>query len=150
VAHRTVSGAQASPAAKSLLSGNSGGDVAINHRTVRWCIGLSGEPSAPVLKTPATNSSLLGKTKALRLKLIGLSGGSPDYLVSQRCPRPTVIYAINGRRVAKPTVGWSHRTVWCANGTKDPTVGCARKGRRSSTGQELFMSGAPLNRRQEL
>jgi hypothetical protein len=47
-----------------------------------------------------------------------------------------------------PTVGWSHRTVRCApdsvrcaNGTKDPTVGIARKGRRSGTGQELFMSG---------
>jgi hypothetical protein len=50
--------------------------------------------------------------------------------------------------MAEPTVGWSHQTVRCApdsvrcaNGTRDPTVGFARKGRRSCTGQELFMSG---------
>jgi hypothetical protein len=29
--------------------------------------------------------------------------------------------------VAEPTVGWSHQTVRCANETKDPTVGFARK-----------------------
>jgi hypothetical protein len=49
VAHRTVSGAQAGSAVKSLLSRTSGGDVAINHGTVRWCTGLSGEPSVPEL-----------------------------------------------------------------------------------------------------
>jgi hypothetical protein len=50
--------------------------------------------------------------------------------------------------MAEPTVGWSHRTVrcapdsvQCANGTKDPTVGFARKGRRSCIKQKLFMSG---------
>jgi hypothetical protein len=55
---------------------------------------------------------------------------------------------INGRHVAEPMVGWSHRTVRCApdsvrcaNETKDPMIGFVRKGRRSCTGQELFMSG---------
>jgi hypothetical protein len=62
MAHQTVSDAQAGSAANSLLSRIGGGDVAINHRTVRWCTRLSGEPSAPALKTPATNSSLSGKS----------------------------------------------------------------------------------------
>jgi hypothetical protein len=31
--------------ANSSLSGNGKGDVAIIHRTVRWCTGLSGEPT---------------------------------------------------------------------------------------------------------
>jgi hypothetical protein len=67
--------------------------------------------------------------------------------VSQRRPWPTVGIAINGRHVAKPTVAWSHRTFRCApdsvrraEGTEGPTVVFARKGRRSSTGQEMLMS----------
>jgi hypothetical protein len=109
VVHRTVSGAQASPVANSLLSGKSEGAATIIHRTIRC---------------------------------------APDCPVSQRRPRPTVVCAINRRHVAEPMVEWSHRTVRCApdsvrcaNGTKDPTVGFARKGRRSDIGQELFMSG---------
>jgi hypothetical protein len=72
VVHRTVSGAPGWPTVNRLLSGNdrgvrlkftglssessatnsslSGkgkGDMAIIHRTVRWCTGLSGEPTAP-------------------------------------------------------------------------------------------------------
>jgi hypothetical protein len=39
------------------------------------------------------------------------------------------------------TVGWAHRTVWCANRPRGPTVGCARKGRRSRTGQLQWLSG---------
>jgi hypothetical protein len=95
VVHRTVSGVQAGPAANSLLSGIGEGDMAINHHTVQWCTGLSGEPSAPALKTPAMNSSLSGKNEGARLKFTGLFGGAPDCPVSQWRPRPTVIYAIN-------------------------------------------------------
>jgi hypothetical protein len=81
----------------------------------------------------------------------GLSDGAPDCPVSHRRPRSMVDCAINERHVAKPTVEWSHRTVWCApdsvrcaNGSEDSMVGFARKGKRSGTGQELFMSdGAP-------
>jgi hypothetical protein len=47
-----------------------------------------------------------------------------------------------------PTVGWGHRTVrcapdsvWCANQPEDPTVGCARNGRRSAPDNEQWMSG---------
>jgi hypothetical protein len=46
------------------------------------------------------------------------------------------------------TVGWAHRTVrcapdsvWCANRSRGPTVGCTRKGRRSRTGQLQGLSG---------
>jgi hypothetical protein len=122
--------------------------VAINHRTVLWRTGLSGESSAPAPKTPAMNSSLLGKGEGTRLKITELSCCAPDCQVSQRLPWPTVVCVIKGRHVAEPTVGWSHRTVqyapdsvWCANRSEDPTVGFARKGRRSGTGQLLFMSG---------
>jgi hypothetical protein len=81
-----------------------GGEVAALGK--RWgdvakFTGLSGEPSAPALKAPATNSSLSGKTKAPRLKFTGLSGGAPDCPVSQRHSRPTVGYAISGRRVVR-------------------------------------------------
>jgi hypothetical protein len=68
--------------------------------------------------------------------------------VSQWHPWPTVGSAINRRHVVEPTVTWSRRTVRCApdsvrcaKGTEGPTVGFARKGRRSSTGHALFMSG---------
>jgi hypothetical protein len=47
-----------------------------------------------------------------------------------------------------PTVGWEHRTVRCApdsvrcaNQPEDPTVGCARNGRRSAPDNEQWMSG---------
>jgi hypothetical protein len=49
--------------------GNLHGDVAINHRTVRWCTGLSGESSAPVPKSSATNLSLSGKAEGAAAKI---------------------------------------------------------------------------------
>jgi hypothetical protein len=71
-------------------------DCPVVHRTVRWCTGLSGEP--------------------------------------------TVGRVIRARRVAEPTVGRGHRTVrcaldsvWCANGSESPTVGCAKIGKKSTT-----------------
>jgi hypothetical protein len=47
VVHRTVSGAPGWSNVNWPLSGKERGDVAIIHRTVRWCTGLSGEPTAP-------------------------------------------------------------------------------------------------------
>jgi hypothetical protein len=38
-------------------------DAAINHRTVRWCTGLSGESSTHASKSSAMNSSFSGKEK---------------------------------------------------------------------------------------
>jgi hypothetical protein len=61
---------------------------------------LSGEPSAPALKAPATNSSLSGKTKASRLKFTGLSG------------EPTAL-AANGRL----------RNQWATRGPRQRSVG---------------------------
>jgi hypothetical protein len=82
--------------------------VVKNHRTVWWCTGLSGESSAPAPKSSATNSSLSGKgggAAAKNLRTVrwctGLSDGAPDCPVSQRRSRPTVGYAISGRRVAR-------------------------------------------------
>jgi hypothetical protein len=50
--------------------------VAINHCTVRWCTGLSGESSALAPKSSATDSTLSGKKRTSRLKITGLSGES--------------------------------------------------------------------------
>jgi hypothetical protein len=41
----------------------------------------------------------------------------------------------------QPTVGWGHRTVWCANGYSSAMVGCSILGRRSATDHEQWMSG---------
>jgi hypothetical protein len=145
VVHWTVSGAQAGPAANSLLSGVGGGNVAIYHRTVRWRTRLSvGAPDCPV-SHQCPRSRLRRRTRrsrekaeALRLKFTGLSGvpmapATNSHLHDQRATRGRA----NGRMVTRDSVR-------CANGTKDPMVGFARKGRRSSTGHELFMSdGAP-------
>jgi hypothetical protein len=68
--------------------------------------------------------------------------------VNQQSTVPTVSRAIRARRVGAPMVGRGHQTVWCApdsvrcaNCRKSATVGCARKGRRSRTGQLQGLSG---------
>jgi hypothetical protein len=103
------------------------------------------------------NSSLSGFDDGVRLKITGPSGGAPDCPVSQWSPAPTVGREICGRRVAAPTNGKGHRTVRCANGNGAATVDCARFGRKSRTGHATVavrwrtgLSGAPLDRRQEL
>jgi hypothetical protein len=45
VVHQIVSGAQAGPAVNWPLSGKEKGAAAKNHWNVRWCTGLSGEPT---------------------------------------------------------------------------------------------------------
>jgi hypothetical protein len=80
----------------------------------------------------------------LSLAKLALACGAPDCLVSQRRRRQRSAAHSAGDAWPAPTVSWSHRTVRCANGTNGPTIGCARQGRRSGTGQLLFMSdGAP-------
>jgi hypothetical protein len=78
--------------------------TAIIHRTVRWCIGLSGESSA-------TNSSLSGKEKGDVAIIHQTVRWCTDCPVSQRrqCQRPSA----RSTRDA-PTVGWVHQTVRCA------------------------------------
>jgi hypothetical protein len=56
-----VSGAQAGTAANSLLSGIGEGVVAKHHWTVRWCTGLSGEPTVPA---PTVGSAISGRRVA--------------------------------------------------------------------------------------
>jgi hypothetical protein len=83
-----------------------------------------------------------------------------DCPVSQRSVGPTVGRAIRARRVAEPMVRRGHRTVrcapdsvWCANGSKSSTVGCARIGKKSAPDSVRWcteLSGAPGDRRQEL
>jgi hypothetical protein len=51
-------------------------DAAINHWTVRWCTGLSGESSAHTSKSSAMNSSLSGKEKG-DVAIIHRTNGSP-------------------------------------------------------------------------
>jgi hypothetical protein len=108
--------------------GNRRSCTAINHRTVWWCTGLSGESSA-------TNSSLSGNEKGDVAKIhrtvrwANCAGGQRSSARSTRDMWPA------------PMVGWVHRTVRCANRPRGTTVGCARYGRRSHTGHEQWLSG---------
>jgi hypothetical protein len=98
------------------------------HRTVWWCIGLSGESST-------ANSSPSRKAKGRR------GYNSPDCPVSQRSLAPMVDRAIFARHVdcsngqlVHRTVRWAPDSVRCANQPRGATVGYAIFGRRSRTG----------------
>jgi hypothetical protein len=81
-----------------------------------------------------------GELAALGKELTAYGYNSPDCPVCTGLSgEPTVGRAIRARHVAKPTVGRGHRTVRCApdsvrcpNGSKAPTVGFAREGRKSA------------------
>jgi hypothetical protein len=126
--HTGVSGGQV-PAL-----GNRQGDVAINHRTVRWVVSAR----AQALRRWTRRSR--EKEKASRLKFIKLSGEltAPAANGRLRDQRATRSWA-NGRMVTPdcpvctghcPVRQLAHRT-----------NGCDRKWRRSSTEHVLFMSG---------
>jgi hypothetical protein len=80
--------------------------------------------------------------------------------VSQQSVGPTVGRIIHARRVARANGQKGHRTVRCApdsvrcaNGSKPPTVGFAKEGKKSAPDSVRWctgLSGAPGNRRQEL
>jgi hypothetical protein len=53
---------------------------------------------------------------------------------------PTVGRAIRARHVAEPMVGRGHWTVRCANGSKAPTVGFVKEGKKSAP---AVSGGAP-------
>jgi hypothetical protein len=120
--HRTVSGGApdnvrcASLAlVKRLLSEIRRRCMAIIHRTVRWCTGLSGEP---------TVSWTNGRPRNLRVTRGRANGlkGAPD-------------------------------SVRCANGSKTPTVGCAKTGKKSAPDSVRWctgLSGALGDKMQEL
>jgi hypothetical protein len=136
---------------------NPRGDVAINHWTVLWCTELSGEPSAPVPKSPVTNSSLLGNEEDAAANFTGLSGGAKvpvangrlrdqratrgqanSRLVTPDCPVCTGQCPVRQR--ARRTNG-RLRPIWKEIEHRTCTVHvrwCTR------------LSGAPLDRRQDL
>jgi hypothetical protein len=92
VAHRTVSGAQSGSVVKSLLSGIGMGDVAKNHRTVRWCLVSHQRPrSWPRRRTPRSREF----TEGAAAKIHRTVRYAPDCPVSQRCPWPMVGSVIN-------------------------------------------------------
>jgi hypothetical protein len=107
-----------------------------------------GAPDCPVVHQtvsgaqagPTTNSSLLEKSNGAAAKIHRTVRCASDCPVSQSCLRQRSTAQSAGDAWPAPTVGWSHRTVRCGKGTDGPTVGFARKGRRSGTGQTLFMS----------
>jgi hypothetical protein len=80
---------------------------------------------------------------------------APDSPVSQRSTAQSARDAWPGQRSER-----GHRTVWCApdsvrcaNGSKSPTVGCARIGKKSAPDSVRWCTGlfgAPVDRRQEL
>jgi hypothetical protein len=107
------------------------------HRTVR-CLGW---PRRRTLRSREF-------TEGAAAKIYRTVRCAPDCPVSQRRPRQRSAAQSADDAWPGPTISWSHRTVRCApdsvrcaKGTEGATVGFARKGRRSGTGQGLFMSG---------
>jgi hypothetical protein len=121
--------------------------TAIIHRTVRWCIGLSGGPFTGELVALGNSSVTYGYNSPDCPVCTGLSG------------EPTVGHAICGGHVAEPTARRRHRTIRCAldmsgapTALRPPTVDCAIYGKKSGTGQCptcTGLSGAPVDRRQD-
>jgi hypothetical protein len=103
---------------------------------------VGGAPDCPVVQLAA-----LGK------QLTAYGYNSPDCPVSQQSVGPTVGRIIRARRVARANGQKGHRTVRCANGSKAPTVGFAKEGKKSAPDSVRWctgLSGAPGDRRQEL
>jgi hypothetical protein len=98
------------------------------HRTVRWCTG-----QCPVRQAGVCQQAVLRK------QLTAYGYKSPDCPVSQQSAGPTVGRIIRARRVARANGQKGHRTVRCApdsvrcaNGSKAPTVGFAKEGKKSA------------------
>jgi hypothetical protein len=102
-----------------LLSGLRRRRTTINHWTVRWCTGLSGEPKVGRANgRPQNPRATRGKCQR--------SEGTPD---SVRCANgskaPTIGFAKEGKKSAPDSVRWCtgqcpvvHRTVRCARRQK--------------------------------
>jgi hypothetical protein len=94
VVHRTVSGALGWSIVNWMLSGKEKGDVAIIHRTVRWCTGLSGEPTAPAANGHPRDQRATRGPRQRSIGHIGLSGvhrtvsGAPTGPKDQRSAAP--------------------------------------------------------------
>jgi hypothetical protein len=132
--HRTVRCARTSLGEQSAL-GTRRRCTAINHRTVRWCTGLSGEPST-------VKSSLSGSDQRRTAKIhrtvrwcTGLSGEPTVNCANGRPRNPRVTQCRANGLMGAPD------SVRCANGSKSSTVGCAKIGRLSAPDSEQGMSG---------
>jgi hypothetical protein len=108
------------------------------------CTGLSG--GAPDSVRCARLGS--GELATLGNSLATYGYNSPDCPVSQRPPAQRSTAKSARDAWPQPTVGWGHRTVrcapdsvMCANQPEDPTVGCARNGRRSASDMLQWLSG---------
>jgi hypothetical protein len=106
VVHRTVSGAPGWSPVNRPLSGKVWRRTAIIHRTVRWCIGLSGEPTVVYAngrpRNPrATRGSSNGRQRA------------PDCPVcTEQCPVRQLARSCNSRMCQKrKEIGTEHATV---------------------------------------
>jgi hypothetical protein len=141
--HRTVSGAAGWALANWPLSGNRRRRTTIIHRTVRWCTGLSGEPTAA--------SATIGR--AIRARRVAPANGrlgAPDCPVRQPARRsngrlgapdcPVCTGQCPVRQPARRSNSWL-RQEW-----KEIRTGHATVDVRWCTG----LSGAPPHRRQEL
>jgi hypothetical protein len=105
------------------------------------CTGLSGGAPDSVRCAKLTQAKLLlsGNRRRRTTIIHWTVWCAPDCPVSQRSAGPTVGRVIRARRVAEPTARRGHRTVrcapesvWCANGSKAPTVGFAKEGKKSA------------------
>jgi hypothetical protein len=101
-----------------LLSGSNYRCTAINHRTVRWCTGLSGEPTVgPANGRPRNPRATHGKSQR--------SEGAPDCLMcTGQCPVRQRLQSANGRlrqirkEIRTGQCPVAHRTVRCARRQK--------------------------------
>jgi hypothetical protein len=119
---------------KSPLSGFRRWRTAKNHRTVRWCTGLSGEPT---VGRAIHAWRVAGPTVWWGHRTVRCANGSKSSTVG--CARI-------GKQSAPDSVR-------CANDSKSSTVGCARIGKQSAPDSVRWctgLSGAPTDRRQEL
>jgi hypothetical protein len=123
VVHQTVSGAPGWTPVNRPLSGKVWRRTAIIHRTVRWCTGLSGEPTVA--------SATVGRViRARRVACSNGRRGAPDCPVcTEQCPVHQPARSCNGRLRQK---------------RKEIDIGPSTLTVRWRTG----LSGAPLDRRQ--
>jgi hypothetical protein len=114
VVHRTVSGESA--AAKSPLSGEVCRRTAIIHRTVRWCTGLSGEPTVGWANGRPRNPCVT------RGPANGQIGASDSVRCANGSKTATVVCASFGRKSGTGQCPVVHRTVRCATRQKASIV----------------------------
>jgi hypothetical protein len=96
--------------------------VAINHRTVRWCTELSGEPTVPAANSHPRDQRATRGPRQRSVGHTGLSGvdrtvsGAPTSPKDQRSAVPDM----EGDRAPDCYYGCPvvHRTVWCTTRQK--------------------------------